>query len=183
MIMAMLQQVAQTKSHCLVHQQSTEITVPTQDDTIDLHLAITIEIDTIAMIIETDIGLTGQDPIPTIIDTEVTVAVTHEGVTPGHITKPHTTSLHATETQAHIATDETPHTEEPHHTEVLPAIAVYPDHVCHTNKTTKHHPNYLTALTGQPGKTKTGNINKSPLMTHHPNTTALMNNPANLIRI
>ena len=39
--------------------------------------------------------------------------------------------------------------------------------------TTKHHQNHLTALTGQPGETKTGNINKSPLMTHHPNTTAL----------
>ena len=109
--------------------------------------------------------------------------MTQEGVTPGHITDPHTAAVHATETQTHITTDETPHTEEPHHTEVLLGIAVGPDHICHTNKTTKHHPNHLTALTRQPGKTKTGNINKLPLMTHHPNTTALMNNPANQMRI
>ena len=79
------------------------------------------------MIIETDIGLTGRDFIPTIIDTGVTVAVTHDGVTPGHITDPHTAALHATHTQAHIVTDKTPHTEEPHHTEVLPGIALDPE--------------------------------------------------------
>ena len=55
----MLQQIAQTKSHHQVHQQGTEITVLTQDDTIDPHLVITIEIGTIMMINETDIGLAG----------------------------------------------------------------------------------------------------------------------------
>ena len=59
MSMTVLQQIAQTKSHHQVHQQGTEITVPTQDDAIDPHLAITIEIGTITMIIETDIGLAG----------------------------------------------------------------------------------------------------------------------------
>ena len=54
----MLQWIVQTKSHHQVHQQGTEITVLTQDDVIDPHLAITIEISTIAMIIKTDIGLT-----------------------------------------------------------------------------------------------------------------------------
>ena len=39
--------------------QGTEITVLTQDNAIDSHLAITTEIGTIAMIIKTDIGLTG----------------------------------------------------------------------------------------------------------------------------
>ena len=109
--------------------------------------------------------------------------MTHKGATPGHITNPHTTAHHTTETQAHITTDETLHTEDPHHTEVFPGITVDPDHMHHTNKTAKHHQNHLTALTGQPGKAKTGNINKSPLMTHHLNTTALMNNPANPMRI
>ena len=83
------------------------------------------------MIIKTDIGLTGQDPIPAIIDTGVTVTVTHEGVAPSHITNPHTAALHATETHDHIITNKTPHT---HHTEVLPGIAVDPDHICHTKK-------------------------------------------------
>ena len=112
------------------------------------------------MIIETDIGLTGQDPTPAIIDTGVTVTVTHKEVTPGHITNPHATAHHTTETQVHIATNETPHTEDCHHTEVFPGITVDPDLVHHTNTTTKHHQNCLTALTGQPGKTKTRNINK-----------------------
>ena len=177
--MAMLEQIAQTKSHHQVHQQGTEITVPTQDDLTDPHLAITIEIGTITMINGTDIVSAGQDPIPTVIATGVTVKVTHKGVIPGSITDPHTTAHHATETRACTTTDETLHTEHPHHKEVLPGITVDPDHVHHTSTTTKHHQNHLTAPTGQSGRTKTGNINKSPLMTHHPNTTALMNKPAN----
>ena len=135
----MLQQIAQTKFHHQVHQQGTEITVPTQDDVIDPHLTITIEMGTITMITGTDIGLSGRDPIPTVIDTGATVEVTHKGVIPGPITDPCTTAHHATETQAHTATDETLHTEDPHHTEVFPGIAVDPDHVYHTNTTTRHH--------------------------------------------
>ena len=127
---------------------------------IDPHLTIPIEIGIITMIIKTDIGLAGQDPIPTVIDTGVTVKVTHKGVNPGHITNPHTAAHHATETQVDIATDETPHAEDPHHTDIFPEIKVDTDHVHHTNTATKHHQNCLTALTRQPGKTKTGNINK-----------------------
>ena len=123
--MAMSQQSAQTKSHHQVHLQDTEIPILMQDAMIDLHLA---------MIIETDIDLTGQDPMPTVIDTGVTVGVIHEGVAPGYITKAHCT----TETQAHIAIDETLHIEDPHHTEVflpIPETIVDPDHI-HCTKTT-----------------------------------------------
>ena len=59
MNMSMLQQIAQTKSHHQVHQQGMEIPIPAQDIKIDLHLAMTIETGTLAMIIETDIDLTG----------------------------------------------------------------------------------------------------------------------------
>ena len=59
MNMAMLQQIAQTKSHHQVHQQGTEVTVPTQDDAIDPPPTITIEIGTITVITGTDIGLAG----------------------------------------------------------------------------------------------------------------------------
>ena len=111
----------------------------------------------IAMIIEIDID---QDLTPTIRDMGVTVTVTHAGVTPDHITNSHATAHHATETQVHIATDETPHIEGSHHTEVFPGITVGPELIHHTNTTTKHLQNHLTALTGQPGKTKTRNINK-----------------------
>ena len=40
-----------------------------------------------------------------------------------------------TETQVHTATDKTLHTEDLHHTEVFPGIAVDPDCVHHTNTT------------------------------------------------
>ena len=103
------------KSHHQVHEQGTEITVPTQDDVRDPHLAITIEIGTITMIIRTDIGLASQDPIPKVIATGVTVKVTHKGVIAGPITNPHTAAHHATETQVHTTTNETLHTEDPHH--------------------------------------------------------------------
>ena len=127
---------------------------------IGTHLAIPITIGTIAVIIRTDTDLTGQDPPSAIIDTGVTVAVTHEKVTPGHTTDPHVTAHHATETQVYIATDKTSHTEDPHNTEVFPGITVDPDLTHHTNTTTKHHQNHLTTLTRQPGKTRTRNINK-----------------------
>ena len=175
----MSQQIAQTKSHHQVHQQGTEITVLTQNNAIDPHLTITIEIGNITMII----SLAGQDPISTVIATGVTVKVTHKGVIPGPITDPHTTAHHTTETQVHTATTKTLHTKDPHHTEVFPGITVDPDHMHHTNTTTKHHQNHLTALTKQPGRTKTENINKSSLMIHHLNTTALMNMPANQMMI
>ena len=59
MNMAMSQQIAQTKSHHRAHHQGTEVTVPTQDDMIDPHPTITIEIGTITVITGTDIGLAG----------------------------------------------------------------------------------------------------------------------------
>ena len=118
-----------------------------------------------------------------VIATGVTVEATHKGVILGPTTDPHTTAHHATETQVHNTTDKTLQTEDLHHKEVFPGIAVDPDLMHHTDTTTKHHQKHLTAQTKQPGKTKTGNINKSPLMTHHPNTTALMNKPGNQMMI
>ena len=136
MIMTMSQLIAQTKSCHQVHLQDKEVQIPTQDATIDLPLAMTIKAGTVAMTIEIDIDLAGQDPILTVTDTGVTVKVTHKGVAPGHTTDPHTTPHPATETQADTAIDETPHTEDPHHTEVSPEIAVDPDHVHHTKTIT-----------------------------------------------
>ena len=121
--MAMLQQIAQTKFWHLVHLQGTEIPVAMQDAAIGPHLA---------MIIETDIDVTGQDPIPTAIDTGVTVGVIHKGVTQGHTTDAHTDAHCTTDTQADIAIKETLHIEDLHHTEVflpIPEITVDLDHI------------------------------------------------------
>ena len=118
-----------------------------------------------------------------VIATGVTVKATHKGVVLGPITNPLTAAHHAKEIQVHTTTNETLHTGDPHHTEVSPEIAVYPDHAHHTNTPTRHHQNCPTAPTAQTGRTKTGNINKSPLMTHHLDITALMNKPANQTKI
>ena len=113
--MAMLQQIAPTKFCHQAYQQDTEITTLTQEDAIDPHLEITITIGIITMTIETGTGLAGSDSFPITTDIGVTVAVTHKEVTLDPTTNPHTTAHHATEAQAHIITNETPHTMDPHH--------------------------------------------------------------------
>ena len=175
--MAMLQQIAQTKSHHQVFQQDAEITILTRYDMIDPHLRITITIGTITMAIKTGIGLAVPDPIHTAIDTGVTVAVTHEEVALGPITNQPTALHHVTEAQAYTITDETPHTADPHHADIFPETAVDPDHIHHTNTTTKHQQDHLPAQIEQPGKPKTGNLSRSPLMIHHLSTIALMSKP------
>ena len=174
MTMAMLQWIAQTKFHHQAYQQDTEITILTQEDVIDPHLEITITIGTLTMTIKTGIGLAGPDPTPAATDTGVTVTVIHKEVTLDPITDPHTTVHHAIEAQAHTITNETPHTADPHHAETVVDL----DHIHHTNTTTKHQQDHLPALIEQPGKPKTGNINRLPLMIHHLSTIAPMNKPA-----
>ena len=177
MTMAMLQQIAPTKFHHQAYWQYTEITICTQEDLIDQHLYITIAIDTITMTIEPGTGLAGPDPIPITPDIGATVAVTLEGVALDPITDPHTAAHHATEVQAHIVTNETPHTADPHHAEVSPETTVDLDHIHHTNTTTKHQQDHLPAPIEQPGKPRTGSTSRSPLMTQPLNTIAPMNGP------
>ena len=148
---------------------------------IDPHLGITIEIGTITMTIKTGIALAGPDPVHAVIDTRVAITMSHREVVLGHITDPHATALHVTEAQAHTTTNVTPHIADPHHIEVFPEIAVTPDHVHYT--TTKHQQDCLTGPTKQPGKLKTGNINRSSLMIHHLSTIALMSKPMNQMMI
>ena len=60
-------------------------------------------------------------------------------VVPGHITDTHTEAHQITETQVHIAIDETLHIEDPHHTEVIqhiPEIVVNLGHIPHTKTPT-----------------------------------------------
>ena len=76
----------------------------------------------------------------------MTVTVTPTEVTLDPITNPYATAHHATEAQAHIITDETPHTADPHHKEVSPETTVHLDHIHHTNTTTKHQQDHLPAV-------------------------------------
>ena len=59
MNMAMLQQIAQTKSHHQVHLQDKEMPILTQDASIDPPLSMTIKTGIVAMTVEIDIDLTG----------------------------------------------------------------------------------------------------------------------------
>ena len=133
--------------------------------------------------IEAGIGLAGPDPILAVIATGVPVEMPHEEVVLGTITNPHTAAHHATEAQAHTTTNETPCTADPHHAEVYPGITVDPDHIHHTNTTTKHQQDNLTAPIKQPGKPNTGSISRSLLMIHHLSTIALMSKLVNQMMI
>ena len=161
MIMVMSQQIALTKFCHQANQQGTEITTLTQGDGIDPHLKLTIAIGIITVTIKTGIGLASPNPIPTTTDTGVTVAVTHKEVTLDISTDPHAAAHHITEAQAHIITNVTPHTADPHHTEVSPEATVDLDCIHHTNTTTKHQQDCLPAPFEQPGKPKTENISRS----------------------
>ena len=87
------------------------------------------------MITGTNTGLTGQDHVPTVTDTEVTARVIHREVTPGHITDVHTEAHLTTDTQTLIATNGTHHIGGFHHIEALVhilEIAVGLNHVPYT---------------------------------------------------
>ena len=111
--MAMLPQTAQTKYHHQVHLHDTEIIILAQDTIIDPHLA---------TITGTDTGLTGQDHIPAVTDTEVSARVIHREVTPGHVTDIHTEAHLATDTQTPIVIDGIHHIGDLHCTVALPHI-------------------------------------------------------------
>ena len=90
------------------------------------------------------------------------------------------------DTLTHILIDGIHHIGDLHHIEALPhtlEIVVGLSHIPHTKLTIWHLLNLPTALTGQPGKIRIGNINKSPLMTPHPIIIALMNHPVSHMRI
>ena len=176
MIIAMLQQIAPTKFCCQAYQHDAETTTP--EDAIDPHLGTAIMIGITTVTIKIGTGSADLNLTPIIPDIGATVAVTLTEAVLDPFTTPHATAYHTTEAQAHTVTDEILHTADPHHTGVSPEITVDPGHTHPTNTITKHQQDHLPALIKHPGKPRTGNTNKSPLMTHSQNTIALMNRPA-----
>ena len=130
------------------------------------------------MTIEIGTGSADLDLIPIILDIGVKVAVTLTEVTLDPFTDPHTAAHHTTEAQAHTITDETCHTTDPHHAGVSPEITGDPGHTYPANTITKYQQDHLPAQIKHPGKPRTGNTRKSPLMNHPQNTIALMNRTA-----
>ena len=93
---------------------------------LDPHLAIVTVINT---------GLTGQDHIPAVTDTEVTARIIHREVTQDHITDVQTEAHLATDTQTLTITDRTHHIGDLHCTGALlyiPGITVGLNHIPHT---------------------------------------------------
>ena len=172
MIMAMSQQIALTKFHPQVYQHDAKTTTL---DVIDPHLRITIAIGITSMTVEIGTGSADLDLTPIIPAIRVAVAVTLIEVALDPFTDPHVTAHHATEAQAHTITNEILHTADPHHAGVSPEITVDPRHTHPANTITKHQQDHLPALIKHPGKPRTGNTSKLPLMTHPQNTIALMN--------
>ena len=99
-------------------------------------------------------------------------------VTLDPFTNPHATAHHATEAQAHTITNKTCHTADPHHAGASPEIIVDPGHTHPATTITKSQEDHLPAQIKHPGRPRTGNTSKSPLMTHPQNTIALMNRAA-----
>ena len=127
------------------------------------------------MTIEIGTGSADLDLAPIILDIGVTVTVTLAEVTLDLFTNPHTTAHHATEAQAHTITAETHHTPDPYHTGVSPEITVDPGHAHPANTITKPPKDHLPVQIKHPGTPKTGNTNKSSLMTCPQSIIALMN--------
>ena len=148
------------------------------EDIIDPHLGIAIMLGITTMTIKIDTGSADLDLSPIIPDIGVTAAVTLKEVGLDPFTNIHATAHHATKAQAHTITDETLHTADPHHVGVSPEITVDPGYTHPTNTITKHQQDHLPAQIEHPGKPRTGNTSKSPLMTHPQNTIALMNRTA-----
>ena len=172
--MAMLQWTAPTKFHPHQYQHDAETT--TLEDVIDPHLGVTIMIGITTVTIETiGTGSADLNLAPIILDIGVTVAVTLTEVTLDPFTNHQTTTHHAAEAQPHTITNETCHTTDPHHTGASPEITVDPGHAHPANTITKPQENHLPAQIKHPGRPRTGNTSKSPLMTHPQNTIALMN--------
>ena len=174
--MAMSQQIARTKFCPQTYQHDTETT--TLKHVIDPHLGITIMIGITTMTIKIVPGPTDLDLTPVMPDIGVTVTVTLTEVTLDPFTNPHTAPHHATEAGAHTVTDNTLYTADPHHAGDSPEITIDPGHTHPTNTITKHQQDHLPAQIKHPGKPRTGNTSKSPLMTHPQNTIALMNRTA-----
>ena len=137
-------------------------------------LRVTIMIGITTMTIKIGTGSADLDLAPIILDIGVTVAVTLTEVALDSFTNPHATAHHTTEAGAHTIIDETHHTADPHHAGVSPEITVDLGHAYPTNTITKHQQDHLQAQIKNPGKPRTGNTSKLPLMTHPQNIIVLM---------
>ena len=170
-IMDMLPWTAQIGYHHLAHWHAAGLTPKT--GMIDPPLDIIATPDIHTMITRIDPGSVTPSPAPVTIDIGVGATRTHVEVVPGHSTGLPNIVSHITGAQVPTTTAMT------HHTADLHLIGIFPKMTADLNINPKNnttdwptdpHPPHKHHL----GNTSIRDTNKSPLMTHHQNTTAQM---------
>ena len=170
-IMDMLPWTAQIRYHHLAHWHNAGLTPMT--GVIDPPLDIIATTDIHTMITRIDPGSVAPGPTPITIDTGAAAARTPIETTPGHSTDLPNVVSHATEAQVPTTTTETHYTADLHLIEILPEMTADLDINPKNNTTdqpTDPHPPCKQYL----GNIRIRDTSKSPMMTHHWNTTAQM---------
>ena len=170
--MDMLPQTALLKYHLQAHQHTTEVTPLV--GMIDSHLGIIAATGIPTMIIEIGTGSVIPDPAHTVLDTEVTAAMTPAGVAPDHFKDLHIIAPHTTEAQVHTTTTVTHHIADPHPLEIFPEMIADLDHTNPTNNITNQHKDALQAHKQHLGKIRTEDTNRLQLMIPPQNTIVQM---------
>ena len=135
--MDMLPWAVLIKYHLQAHQHTIEVIPPV--GMIDPHLGIIATTGIPTMIIETGTGPVIPDLAHTILDTEVTAALTPTGVAPDHFIDLHVIAPHATEAQVHTATTMAHHIADLHPTEIFPKVTADLNHTNPTDNITNQH--------------------------------------------
>ena len=170
-IMDMLPWTAWIRYHCLAHQHAAGLTPIT--GMIDPPLDAIATPDVHTMITRIDQGSVAPNLPPITIDIGVVAARTPTEVTPGHSTDLPTIVSHITGAQVPTATAVTHFTTDLHLIGILPKMTADLD-INPENNTTDWPTDPCPPCKHHLGNTRIGDTSKSPLTTHHQNTTAQM---------
>ena len=169
MTMGMLPWIAQIKYHCQAHQPAAGLTTVTGVG--DPPPDVTVTPDTHVMTTETDLDSVTLDPTPMTTTIEVVATRTLTEVTPDHSTDLPIATSHETEVLAPTAAAVTHLTADLHLTGMPPEMTA--DLNIGPGNNTTNQPEDLHQLhIHHLGNLRTGNTNRSQLMTPHQNTIA-----------
>ena len=169
MTMGMLPWIVQIKYHCQVHWPATGLTTTTGVG--DPPPDITVTPDAHAMTTETDLDSVALNPAPMTTTIEVVATRTLAEVTPDHSTGLPITTSHETEALAPTTAIMTHLTADLHLTEIPPEMTADLD-IDPGNNTTNQPEDLHQLHIHHLGNLRTGDTNRSQLMTPHQNTIA-----------
>ena len=170
-IMDMLPWTAWIRYHHLAYQHIAEVTLPT--GMIDPPLSLIATPDIHTMITRIDPGSVIPSPTHVAIDIGVAAILTPVGATPGHSTDLPNIVSHTTEAQVPTAIAMTHCTTDLHLIGILPEMTVDLD-INPENNITNQHKDPCQPHKQHLGSIRIRDTSRSPLMTHHQNTTAQM---------